>query len=89
METLKEIVVEILAIAIGWSFNMALLIVMFGIGHSAAGLLNPPWDEAAYKVAAGLLSAMAFLWLYEGRKAREQFDALWNRQRDIANKIDA
>lgn len=89
MDTVKDVVAEILAIAIGWAFNMAVLIVVFGFGHSAAGLLNSPWDETPYKVAGGLLSALAFIWLYEGRKSREQFDALWNRQRDIAHKIDA
>ena len=61
---------------IGWGFGLGILGGAWTVGWWIASALG---DVGADRTAFGLLSALAFLWIYERREAHERYDRLCER----------
>jgi hypothetical protein len=67
---------EAIAIAIGWAICLGILAGAYGVGWWMASHLGDANVSNANRSVLGLLSALAFLWLYERRDAKERYDRL-------------
>jgi len=81
MKGLEETAIELIVSAIGWFVCMAIASGAFGLGFATAS-----WWGAFDPTIAGMLSVVAFVWLYEHRlahsrweKLNERLDRLWEK----------
>lgn len=81
MKWIEEAAVELIVLAIGWLVCMAIASGAFGLGFVTAS-----WWGGFDPTIAGMLSVVAFVWLYEHQlahsrwtKLNERLDHLWER----------
>jgi membrane associated rhomboid family serine protease len=70
-------VIEVVVTAIGWGVCLSMLVGAWTLGWWIASHLDGVSD--ADRNVFGLLSALAFLWIYERREAHERYNRLCER----------
>jgi hypothetical protein len=68
-------VIELVAMAFGWAVCFGMLVGAWGLGWWIASEAASDLDRNVF----GLLSALAFLWMYERREAHERYNHLCER----------
>jgi hypothetical protein len=73
----RQAVIEVVTIVFGWGVSLGLLAGAWTVGWWIAS----HWDAAsdADRNVFGLLSALAFLWIYERHEAQERYNRLCER----------
>lgn len=79
-EGISEAVVELVVSVIGWAVCMAMAAGSYMLGS----WLAPQFGGQDHREAFGVLSAIAFIWLYEHRIAHER----WERLREMIGNIN-
>ena len=72
----RQAVIEVVTIVFGWGVSLGLLAGAWTVGWWIASALG---DVGADRTAFGLLSALAFLWIYERHEAQERYNRLCER----------
>ena len=78
-DAIGEFFGESIALVIGWGFCMAMMGGCFALGF----WLAPYFGGDRHRDAFGILSALVFIWNYEGRRA----DQRWGRLRDMISHL--
>lgn len=77
---LMGFVVDRIVVLVGWLICIAFLAVAYSLGRWAAPLVG--WEFAPDTF--GLLSAIAFVWMYEHRNMETKYDRL----RELLDQLD-
>jgi hypothetical protein len=71
-ERIGEATAEVIVTIVGWMVCLFILSIAFGLGRWVASYLD--WQVSPDTI--GMLSALAFLWLYEHRNIQEKYERL-------------
>jgi len=82
MDKLGEAFVELVVTVIGWFVCMSMACGAYALGY----WLAPIFGGQEHRDTFGLLSAIAFIWLYEHREAHDRWEKLKDSLKRLAEQ---